>query len=92
MAKGNASIFIYEGGPLEIPALIAVSDNALLLGLFNKKGRFEGQYLLNFEPPLSLAWGGKELFEYYRDRSENVLSMDSPRPFPDANGGLSDLK
>lgn len=90
MAKGNASIFIYEGRPLEIPALIAVSDNALLLGLFNKKGRFEGQYLLNFEPR-SLAWG-KELFEYYRDRSENVLSMDSPRPFPDANGGLSNLK
>lgn len=58
MAKGNASIFIYEGGPLEIPALIAVSDNALLLGLFNKKGRFEGQYLLNFEP-LSLPGGVK---------------------------------
>lgn len=85
----NASVFVHTGLPLEIPALIAVSDSALLLGFFNKKGKFEGQYLLNFEPR-ALSWG-TDLFEYYREKaekvcsikSENVCSMDSSGPNPD---------
>lgn len=74
LAKKNASIFVYVGAPLEIPALIAISESALLLGFFNTKERFEGQHLLNFEPR-ALNWG-KELFEYYMGRSEKVCSMD----------------
>ncbi|HOW13427.1 MAG: winged helix-turn-helix domain-containing protein [Methanosarcina sp.] len=75
LAKKNASVFVYSGLPLEIPALVAISDSALLLGLFNKKGRFEGQYLLGFEPR-ALVWG-RELFEYYKEKSEKVSSIDS---------------
>ncbi|AAM04065.1 helix-turn-helix transcriptional regulator [Methanosarcina acetivorans] len=74
LAKKNASIFVYVGAPLEIPALIAISESALLIGFFNTKGRFEGQYILNFEPR-ALSWGN-ELFEYYMGRSEKVCSMD----------------
>lgn len=75
LAKNNAFIFVHAGTPLEIPALIAISENVLLLGFFNKKGRFEGQYLLSSEPR-SLAWG-RELFKYYMEKSEQVCSMDS---------------
>lgn len=76
LAKKNASIFVYEGTPFEIPALIAISENASLLGFFNEKGRFEGQYLLSFEPR-ALVWS-RELFEYYMERSEKIYSMDYP--------------
>lgn len=78
LAKTNASIFVYAGSSLEIPALVAVSDSALLLGLFNKKGKFEGQYLLSFES-CALAWG-RELFEYYREQSEKVNRFSRSQP------------
>lgn len=89
LEKKNASVLVYTGLPLEIPALIAVSDSALLLGFFNKKGKFEGQYLLNFESR-ALSWG-RDLFEYYREKSEKacsikseeVCSIDSPGTNPD---------
>lgn len=74
LANENASLFVYSRLPLEIPILIAISDSVLLLGFFNKKGRFDGQYLLNFEPR-ALGWG-KELFEYYMGRSEKICSMN----------------
>jgi predicted transcriptional regulator len=77
----NASIFMYSEKPLKIPALIAISEYMLLLGFFNKKGRFEGQYLLCFEPR-ALAWG-RELFEYYKERSEQVYSIDSSDSIPE---------
>lgn len=78
LAKENASVFVYTGISLEIPALIAILDSALLIGFFNKKGKFEGQYLLNFEPR-ALSWG-RDLFEYYREKSEKVCSINSPAP------------
>jgi predicted transcriptional regulator len=65
---------VYAGNPLEIPSLIAISETAVLLGFFNKKGKFEGQYLLSFEPR-ALTWG-RELFEYYIERSEQICSMN----------------
>ncbi|KKG14787.1 ArsR family transcriptional regulator [Methanosarcina sp. 2.H.T.1A.6] len=74
LARKNASVFVHAGAPLEIPALIAISENALLLGFFNKKGRFEGQYLLNLESR-ALAWG-RELFEYYMERSDKICLGD----------------
>jgi len=82
LATENASLFVYAGLPLEVPILIAISDSALLLGFFNKKGRFDGQYLLNFEPR-ALGWG-KELFEYYKGRSENICSMNRSGCSPDS--------
>ena len=74
LAKKNATIFVHAGNPLEIPSLIAISETAVLLGFFNKKGKFEGQYLLSFEPR-ALAWG-RELFEYYIESSKKVCSMN----------------
>lgn len=90
LAKENASIFMHAGTPLEIPALIAISEKSLLLGFFNKKGRFEGQYLLSFEPR-ALVWG-RELFEYYMKRSENVCSMDYPYTSSDSQITFDDLQ
>jgi len=89
LAKKNASIFVYSGAPLEIPALIAISKSALLLGFFNKKGRFEGQYLLNFESR-ALSWG-KELFEYYTGRSEKIFSMNCSDRSSDSQKASHDL-
>ena len=60
---------------IEIPAMIAVSESKLFLGLLNKKGKFEGQYILSSESS-ALSWG-KELFEYYIEGSRRVSSMDS---------------
>ena len=59
---------------VEIPAVIAVTESKLLLGLINKKGKFEGQYILSSEPS-ALSWG-KELFEYYVKGSRKVSSFD----------------
>ena len=89
LVKKNASIFVHAGSPLEIPALIAISENALLLGFFNEKGRFEGQYILSFEPR-ALIWG-RELFEYYIERSEKVCSMNSPDCSSDSQKAPEDL-
>ena len=86
----NASIFVHAGTPFEIPALIAVSENALLLGFFNKKGRFEGQYLLNLEP-CALAWG-RELFEYYMEKSENIRAIHWPESGSDNRKDCDELK
>ncbi|MDI9395364.1 MAG: winged helix-turn-helix domain-containing protein [Euryarchaeota archaeon] len=82
LKKKNASIFMHTGTPLETPALIAISENTLILGFFNKKGNFEGQYLLSFGPR-ALSWG-IELFEYYRERAEKVCSMDFSESGPDS--------
>lgn len=89
LAKKNASIFVHAGDPLEIPALIAISESVLLLGFFNEKGRFEGQHLLNFDPR-ALSWGN-ELFEYYMERSEKVCSMDCSGCSPDDQKASYDL-
>jgi len=75
LAQENASVFVRLEKTIEIPAVIAVSENKLLLGLFNKKGGFEGQYLLSSEPE-TLSWG-KELFEHYIEGSRKISSMDS---------------
>lgn len=90
LAKKNSTVFVYTGLPLEIPALLAISDSVLLLGLFNKKGRFEGQYLRGFEPR-ALAWG-RELFEYCKDKSEKVSSIDFQDPISNSQSDSCDLK
>ncbi|AKB19148.1 MULTISPECIES: winged helix-turn-helix domain-containing protein [unclassified Methanosarcina] len=89
LEKKNASIFVRSGSPLESPSLIAISENALLIGFFNKKGQFEGQCLLSFEP-CALIWG-KELFEYYLERSEKICSMDYPDNSSDSQKTSNDL-
>jgi predicted transcriptional regulator len=74
LAQENASIFVRVDEGLETPAVVAVSENKLFLGLPNSKGRFEGQYLLSSEAS-ALSWG-KELFEYCIEGSRRITSMD----------------
>ncbi len=71
LAQEKASIFMRLENTLETPAVIVVSENKFLLGLFNKKEGFEGQYLLSSEPEV-LKWG-KELLKYYIESSEKLL-------------------
>lgn len=75
LAQENATIFVITEETIEIPAMVAVSESKLFLGLLNKKGKFEGQYILSSESS-ALSWG-KELFEYYIEGSRRVSSMDS---------------
>ena len=73
LAYENVIIFLRTEETLEMPVSIAVTDSKLLLGLINKKGKFEGQYILSSESS-ALSWG-KELFEYYMERSRKVSSF-----------------
>lgn len=74
LAQANATIFVRTEETTEIPAGIALTENKLLLGLYNKKGKFEGQYILSSESS-ALNWG-KGLFEYYIEGSRRISSMD----------------
>ncbi len=74
LAQENAIIFVRTEETVEIPAGIAVTESKLFLGLVNKKGRFEGQYILSSESS-ALSWGN-ELFEYYIEGSRRVSSLD----------------
>lgn len=66
----NSSLYILEKKEIEIPALIAVSNGIMTIGLFNENGRFDRQYVISFEPQ-AIKWG-QEFFEYYRDMSREV--------------------
>jgi predicted transcriptional regulator len=66
----NSSLYILEKKEVEIPALIAVADRIVSLGLFSESGRFDRQHVISFEPQ-AMKWG-EELFEYYRDMSREV--------------------
>ena len=74
LAQENAIIFLRTEETVEIPAGIAITESKLLLGLINKKGKFEGQYILSSESS-ALSWG-KELFEYYIEGSRKISSFD----------------
>jgi predicted transcriptional regulator len=74
LAQENATIFVRTEKTVEIPAAIVVMESKLLLGLVNKKGKFEGQYILSSESS-ALNWG-RELFEYYIEGSRRVSSLD----------------
>ena len=69
----NIIIFLKTEENIEMPVSIAVTESKLLLGLVNKKGKFEGQYILSSESS-ALSWG-KELFEYYVERSRRISSF-----------------
>jgi predicted transcriptional regulator len=74
LAYKNATIFVITEEKVVIPAGIAVTENKLLLGLLNKKGKFEVQYILSSESN-ALIWG-RELCEYYIEDSKKVYSMN----------------
>ncbi len=66
----NSSLYILEKKEIEIPALIAISNGIMTMGLFNENGRFDHQYVMSFEPQ-AIKWG-QEFFEYYRDMSREI--------------------
>ena len=74
LSQENATIFVRNEETVEIPAGIVVTESKLLLGLINKKGKFEGQYILSSESS-ALSWGN-ELFEHYIEGSRRVSSLD----------------
>jgi len=45
----NSSLYILEKKEIEIPALIATSNEIMTMGLFNESGRFDRQYVISFE-------------------------------------------
>ncbi len=60
----------------KIPTIIA-ADNFMGVALFPKEGgTFDRKFVISFEPG-ALAWGGKELYDYYEKNSERVESIDS---------------
>jgi len=74
LSQENTTVFVRTEEAVEIPAGIAVTESKLLLGIINKKGRFEGQYILSSESS-ALSWGN-ELFEHYIEGSRRVYSLD----------------
>ena len=63
-----------------IPAIVA-ADNFMTIALFPKNTVFDRKYLISFEPG-ALAWG-KELYDYYEQRSEQIHDIDNYIHAPD---------
>jgi predicted transcriptional regulator len=66
----NTDLFILDNKGMEIPAAIASTDRAMILGLFNENGRFDSQYVISSDRK-AIKWG-EDLFRYYRDMSREV--------------------
>ena len=52
------------------PASLSITDDLILISLFNKDGVFDHRKLISFEPS-ALKWAG-ELFEHYINKSKKV--------------------
>jgi len=70
LETGHSRVFICDKNDIDIPAIIAVSDKIMILGLFNENGRFDRQYIMSFEPG-AIKWG-EELFKYYMEMTEDI--------------------
>jgi predicted transcriptional regulator len=55
-----------------IPAITS-ADNFMAMALFPKNAVFDRKYIICFEPG-ALAWG-KELYDYYEQRSERIYEI-----------------
>ena len=69
----NTKLFVCKDCE-KIPAITA-ADNFMAISLFPKNAVFDRKYVICFEPG-ALAWG-KELYDYYEQRSERILDIDS---------------
>jgi predicted transcriptional regulator len=68
MGMDNVSLYISKEG-IKISE-ITVTDKIMLLGLFDKNGKFDQQFIMSFEPA-ALRWG-QELFDYFKKLSKQV--------------------
>jgi len=67
MGMDNVSIYISREVKI---SEISVTDEIMLLGLFDKNGKFDQQFILSFEPG-ARKWG-QELFDYLKRLSKQV--------------------
>ena len=67
MSMDNVSIYISREVKI---SEITVTDEIMLLGLFEKNGKFDQQFILSFEPG-ARKWG-QELFDYLKKLSKQV--------------------
>lgn len=67
MGMDNVSIYISREVKI---SEITVTDEIMLLGLFDKNGKFDHQFILSFEPS-ARKWG-QELFDYLKRLSKQV--------------------
>ncbi len=68
MGMDNISLYVSKEG-IKISE-ITVTDKIMLLGLFDKNGKFDQQFIMSFEPA-ALKWG-QELFDYIKRLSRQV--------------------
>ena len=68
MDMGNVSFYISKEG-IKLTE-VTVTDKIMLLGLFDKKGKFDQQFIMSFEPS-AIRWG-RELFDYFKRLSRQV--------------------
>jgi predicted transcriptional regulator len=73
LKKENAKLFVCRDCE-RIPAIVA-ADNFMAMALFPKSTVFDRKYVICFEPG-ALAWG-KELYDYYEQRSEQINNIDN---------------
>jgi predicted transcriptional regulator len=68
MGMNNVSLYISKDG-IKLTE-VTVTDKLMLLGLFDKKGKFDHQFIMSFEPS-AIRWGW-ELFDYFKKLSRQV--------------------
>jgi predicted transcriptional regulator len=68
MEMDNLSIYISKDG-IKFSE-ITVTDKLMLLGLFDKNGKFDHQFIMSFDPS-AIRWG-RELFDYFKRLSKQV--------------------
>lgn len=68
MDMDNVSLFVAKEG-MKLTE-ITVTDKIMLLGLFDKNGKFDQQFIMSLKPS-ALRWG-QELFDYFRSLSRQV--------------------
>jgi predicted transcriptional regulator len=68
MDMDNVSLYVSKEG-IKLTE-ITVTEKIMLLGLFDKKGKFDQQFIMSFKPG-ALKWG-QELFDYFRRLSKQV--------------------
>lgn len=68
MDMDNVSLYVSKEG-IKLTE-VTVTDRIMLLGLFDKNGKFDQQFIMSFEPS-ALSWG-QELFDYFKRLSRQV--------------------
>ncbi len=68
MDMDNVSLYVSKEG-IKLTE-VTVTDRIMLLGLFDKKGKFDQQFIMSSEPS-ALSWG-QELFDYFKRLSRQV--------------------